>query len=76
MRDANRLLLPVKCQWNPGDALINLSTPNLPSPTAPLTEGKHTRLLVYRWTNWPALHKHATQQLNGGKDKAIRAMKM
>lgn len=42
MRDGNRLLLPVKCQWNPGDALINLSTPNLPSPPPPLTEGKHT----------------------------------
>lgn len=40
MRDGNRLLLPAKCQWNPGDALINLS--NLPSPPPPLTEGKHT----------------------------------
>lgn len=27
MRDGNRLLLPVKCQWSPGDALINLSAP-------------------------------------------------
>lgn len=32
MRNGKRLLLPVKCQWNPGDALINLFTPNLPLP--------------------------------------------
>lgn len=42
MRDGSRLLLPVKCQWNPGDALINLFTPNLPSPPPPLPEAKHT----------------------------------
>lgn len=42
MRDGNHLLLPVKCQWNPGDALINLSAPNLPSPPPPFTECKQT----------------------------------
>lgn len=40
-RDGSRLPLTVKCQRNPGDALINLFTANLPSPPPPLTEGKH-----------------------------------
>lgn len=40
------LLQPLKCQWNPRDALINLFTHNLPSPPAPLTEISHTTLVV------------------------------
>lgn len=43
MRDANGLLQPVKCQWNPGDALINLFPPNLPSASLPLSERKNTQ---------------------------------
>lgn len=39
-KDGSRLPLTVKCQRNPGDALINLFTANLPSPPPPLTEGK------------------------------------
>lgn len=65
MRDGRRLQLFVKCQWNPGDALINLFTPNLPPPPPPLTEGKHTDGWYTDGQNWPALHKRTTERRNG-----------
>lgn len=71
MRDGSSLLLPAKCQWNPGDALINLSTPNLPSPPPPLTEGKHTD----RWyTDGPARQLCINMPQSTSMDKAIKAV--
>lgn len=56
MSNGSHLLQPVKCQWNPRDALINLFTRNLHSPPAPL------KAVTQHWwfslTNWSALHKH------------------
>lgn len=63
MSNGSHLLQPVKCQWNPRDALINLFTHNLHSPPAPL------KAVTQHWwfslTNWSALHKHVTEYLKG-----------
>lgn len=63
MCNRSRLLQPLKCQWNPTDALINLFTHNLHSPPAPLKAV--SQYWWFRMTNWSALHKHVTEYLNG-----------
>lgn len=61
MRAGNHHPQIVKCQCNPGDALINLSMPNLTSP--PPVKAGRTLVLYGQDFNWKA-SKSPTKDVN------------